>query len=125
MIKRSPQAAIDLNRAASLMNPLTDLGVQAGRAILAVDRSAMKVDGKSDASPGTEAALAADRIIGSALARLAPYIPALSEECVHQGAPPHRGSFFLIDPLDGTKEFIAGRGEFTVNLAVVVDGTPL
>jgi 3'(2'), 5'-bisphosphate nucleotidase len=123
--RRSQQAAIDRDRAASLMEPLTDLVMQAGRAILAVDRRAMQIEGKSDGSPVTEADLAADRIIGSGLARLAPDIPALSEERVHQGAPPHRGTFFLIDPLDGTKEFVAGRGEFTVNLALVADGTPL
>jgi 3'(2'), 5'-bisphosphate nucleotidase len=85
----------------------------------------MKIDGKLDGSPVTEADLAADRIIGEGLARLAPDIPALSEERVHLGKPPYDGSFFLIDPLDGTKEFVAGRNEFTVNLALVTNGTPL
>jgi 3'(2'), 5'-bisphosphate nucleotidase len=114
-----------IERAASLMGPLTDLVVQAGQAILAVNRHAMKVEDKSDGSPVTEADLAADRIIGDGLARLAPDLPALSEERVQQSKAPYRGSFFLIDPLDGTKEFVAGRREFTVNLALVVDGTPL
>ena len=59
------------------------------------------------------------------LARLVPGMPALSEERAHLARPPYRGSFFLIDPLDGTKEFVAGRNEFTVNLALVTDGTPL
>jgi 3'(2'), 5'-bisphosphate nucleotidase len=85
----------------------------------------MKIDGKLDGSPVTEADLAADGIIGEGLARLAPEIPALSEERVHLAKPPYRGSFFLIDPLDGTKEFVAGRNEFTVNLALVTNGTPL
>jgi 3'(2'), 5'-bisphosphate nucleotidase len=49
----------------------------------------------------------------------------LSEESVEKATPPYRGSFFLIDPLDGTKEFVAGRNEFTVNLALVSEGTPL
>jgi len=122
---RSQAVTVDRDRAAALMAPLTDLVVQAGEAILAVNRRAMKVEGKSDGSPVTEADLAADRIIGDGLLRLAPDIPALSEERVQQGKPPYRGSFFLIDPLDGTKEFVSGRDEFTVNLALVTDGTPL
>lgn len=116
---------IDRDAAAALMAPLTDLVVRAGATILAVNRAAMRIDGKLDGSPVTEADLAADRIIGEGLARLAPEIPALSEERVHLAKPPYRGSFFLIDPLDGTKEFVAGRNEFTVNLALVTNGTPL
>ena len=122
---RSSGPAIDCDAAAALLKPLTDLVIRAGAAILAVNRSAMKVDGKVDGSPVTEADLAADRIIGEGLARLAPEIPALSEERVHLAKPPYDGSFFLIDPLDGTKEFVAGRNEFTVNLALVTNGTPL
>jgi 3'(2'), 5'-bisphosphate nucleotidase len=111
--------------AAALMEPLTDLVLRAGAAILAVNRLAMKIDGKLDGSPVTEADFAADRIIGEGLARLVPEVPALSEERVHLAKPPYGGSFFLIDPLDGTKEFVAGRSEFTVNLALVTNGTPL
>jgi 3'(2'), 5'-bisphosphate nucleotidase len=110
--------------AAAMMEPLTELVFRAGEAILAVNRAAMIVDGKSDGSPLTEADLAADRIIAEGLARLLPDIPALSEERAALGRPV-TGSFFLIDPLDGTKEFVAGRDEFTVNLALVTDGAPL
>jgi len=116
---------IDREAAASLIEPLTDLVVRAGAAILAVNRAAMKVDGKTDGSPVTEADLAADRIIGEGLAWLAPEIPSLSEERVELAKLPYEGSFFLIDPLDGTKEFVAGRNEFTVNLALVTRGVPL
>ncbi|SDT02032.1 3'(2'),5'-bisphosphate nucleotidase CysQ family protein [Bradyrhizobium canariense] len=116
---------IERDSAAALMEPLTDLVVRAGAAILAVDRLAMKIDGKQDGSPVTEADLAADRIIGEGLAWLVPAVPAISEERVHLAKPPYRGSFFLIDPLDGTKEYVAGRDEFTVNLALVTNGTPL
>src|SRR3982074_880023 len=116
---------IDRDSAAALMEPLTDLVVRAGAAILAVNRLAMKIDGKVDGSPVTEADLASDRIIGEGLARLIPNVPALSEERAHQAKPPYHGGFFLIDPLDGTKEFVAGRAEFTVNLALVTNGTPL
>jgi 3'(2'), 5'-bisphosphate nucleotidase len=123
--ERSSGPLIDGEAAAALMQPLTELVVRAGAAILAVNRSAMKIDGKLDGSPVTEADLAADRIIGEGLARLVPEIPALSEERVEMAKPPYRASFFLIDPLDGTKEFVAGRDEFTVNLALVSGGTPL
>jgi 3'(2'), 5'-bisphosphate nucleotidase len=118
-------ATIDGKAAARLMAPLTELVALAGAAILKVDRTRMRIDGKADGSPVTEADLAADRIIADGLHRLAPDIPALSEEHVmpaYDGCP---RAFFLIDPLDGTKEFVAGRNEFTVNLALVVDGTPL
>jgi 3'(2'), 5'-bisphosphate nucleotidase len=116
---------IDRDAAAALIRPLTDLVVRAGAAILAVNRAAMRIDGKVDGSPVTEADLAADRILGEGLARLIPELPAISEERVHLAKPPYDGSFFLIDPLDGTKEFVAGRGEFTVNLALVSNGVPL
>ncbi|HET7885072.1 MAG TPA: 3'(2'),5'-bisphosphate nucleotidase CysQ [Bradyrhizobium sp.] len=116
--------SIDQSAAARLMAPLTALVARAGAAILKVDRDRMQVDGKSDGSPVTEADLAADRIIAEGLKQLAPGIPALSEERARpQGGCPD--AFFLIDPLDGTKEFVAGRDEFTVNLALLVAGTPL
>jgi 3'(2'), 5'-bisphosphate nucleotidase len=118
-------SGIGRDAAAALMEPLTDLVIQAGAAILAVNRHAMKIDGKTDGSPVTEADLAADRIIREGLARLVPEVPTLSEECIPLGKPPYEGSFFLIDPLDGTKEFVAGRAEFTVNLALVTNGMPL
>jgi 3'(2'), 5'-bisphosphate nucleotidase len=122
---RSSGSVIDRETAAGLMEPLTGLVMRAGAAILGVNRAAMKIDGKADGSPVTEADLAADRIIAEGLARLIPQVPALSEECAHLAKPPYGGSFFLIDPLDGTKEFVAGRNEFTVNLALVTNGTPL
>jgi 3'(2'), 5'-bisphosphate nucleotidase len=122
---QSPGQLIDGDVAAALIGPLTDLVIRAGAAILAVNRGAMRIDGKGDGSPVTEADLAADRIIGEGLAQLVPDVPAISEERVHLAKPPYDGSFFLIDPLDGTKEFVAGRGEFTVNIALVSNGTPL
>src|ERR1700727_3844680 len=99
---RSSAPLIDRDAAAALIEPLTDLVVQAGAAILAVNRAAMRIEGKLDGSPVTEADLAADRIIAEGLARLAPQVPALSEERVDGAKPPYSGSFFLIDPLDGT-----------------------
>src|SRR6201996_6543094 len=116
---------IDCGGAATLMDSLTDLVIRAGTAILAIDRHRMQVDGKVDGSPVTEADLAADRVIGEGLARLVPAIPAISEEHQFKTEAPYRGSFFLIDPLDGTKEYVSGRNEFTVNLALLSHGTPL
>jgi 3'(2'), 5'-bisphosphate nucleotidase len=120
-----PTPVIGCEAAAALMEPLTDLVARAGAAILAVNRGTMTTHGKADGSPVTEADLAADRTIAAGLARLLPSVPALSEERLHGANPPYGASFFLIDPLDGTKEFVAGRNEFTVNLALVTDGVPL
>lgn len=116
---------LNCDQAAALIEPLTALVAKAGAAILAVDRHAMTIQGKTDGSPVTEADLAADRIIGDALAQLLPGVPALSEERVQLARPPYRGSFFLVDPLDGTKEYVAGRDEFTINIALVTNGVPL
>jgi len=116
---------IDGEAAASLMEPLTALVVKAGEAILGINRAAMQIEGKPDGSPVTEADLAADRIIGEGLARLAPDVPTISEERAQLAASSFRDCYFLIDPLDGTKEFVAGRDDFTVNVAIVTDGVPL
>jgi 3'(2'), 5'-bisphosphate nucleotidase len=116
---------IDRDTATRLMEPLTDLVIRAGAAILAVSRVDLNIDGKPDGSPVTDADMVADRVIADGLARLAPAIPVVSEERVHLAHSSLRGSFFLIDPLDGTKEYVAGRSEFTVNLALVSEGAPL
>src|ERR1700761_5459128 len=101
------RSSIDASAIARLVTPLTELVAQAGLAILAVDRSRMRVDGKTDGSPVTEADLASDRIIAEGLGRLAPDIAVLSEERVSDVRQGCRDLFFLIDPLDGTKEFVA------------------
>jgi 3'(2'), 5'-bisphosphate nucleotidase len=116
---------IDRDTAGALIEPLTELVARAGAAILAVNRGTMTRADKADGSPVSEADLAADRVLAEGLARLLPEVPSLSEERSHLATLPTAGSFFLIDPLDGTKEFLAGRDEFTVNLALVTDGTPL
>jgi 3'(2'),5'-bisphosphate nucleotidase len=124
-MNEAQQPAVGCDTAATLLDSLTELVIRAGEAILAVDRSTMDVAGKGDGSPVTEADLAADHIIVEGLSRLAPRISLLSEERVHLAKPPYKDSFFLIDPLDGTKEFVAGRNEFTVNVALVTHGAPL
>lgn len=116
-------AVVSSEHAAALLEPLTELVLRAGAAIMAIPRDA-KVTQKPDGSPVTPADLAADRVITEGLAKIAPHVPVLSEECCSKGRPTS-GSFFVVDPLDGTKEYIAGRDEFTVNLALVCDGLPV
>ncbi|NEW99086.1 3'(2'),5'-bisphosphate nucleotidase CysQ [Rhodopseudomonas sp. BR0G17] len=116
-------AVVSSEHAATLLEPLTELVLRAGAAIMAIPRDA-KVTRKPDGSPVTPADLAADRVIAEGLAKIAPHVPVLSEECCSNGRPTS-GSFFVVDPLDGTKEYIAGRDEFTVNLALVCDGLPV
>lgn len=117
--------AIDGKAAVALLEPLTDIVTQAGAAILAVARPSMKVDNKPDGSQVTEADTAADRIIADGLTKLIPDVPTLSEERTRLAKRPYLNSFFLIDPLDGTTEFVAGRDEFTINLALVTNGKPV
>jgi 3'(2'), 5'-bisphosphate nucleotidase len=120
-----PERAIDPETAGALIEPLTDLVVRVGATILAVNRGAMEIAGKRDGSPVTDADIAADRLIAETLSQLTPNFPAISEERIDFDTAADRDLFFLIDPLDGTKEFIAGRSEFTVNIALVANGKPV
>lgn len=84
------------------------------------------VETKADSSPVTLADQEAEAILLAALARIAPGVPVIAEEAVSGGQIPAIGDlFFLVDPLDGTKEFINKRGEFTVNVALVERGVPV
>jgi 3'(2'), 5'-bisphosphate nucleotidase len=103
------------------------LALQAGEAIMRLYRKGIAVQTKDDASPVTEADEVADALIVAGLAAGAPGIPIVSEESVSQGRMPDisGGRFWLVDPLDGTKEFISGTDEFTVNIALVENGSPV
>ncbi|MBY0380981.1 MAG: 3'(2'),5'-bisphosphate nucleotidase CysQ [Xanthobacteraceae bacterium] len=92
---------------------------------MAVDRTMMAHGEKADGSAITEADTASDVIIAHGLAEIAPLIPVVSEERAHLAVRPYKESFFLVDPLDGTKEFVSGRDEFTVNIALVAHGQPV
>ncbi|MEN1957454.1 3'(2'),5'-bisphosphate nucleotidase CysQ [Luteimonas changyuni] len=101
---------------------------EAGAAIMAVYGGDVAVRAKADDSPVTAADLAAHRCILDGLSRLTPDIPVLSEESAHTVPLQLRRSwsrFWLVDPLDGTREFLKGNGEFTVNIALVDDGVPV
>jgi 3'(2'), 5'-bisphosphate nucleotidase len=101
------------------------LAIEAGRRILEVyNREEMDVRAKADASPLTEADEAADALISAGLRAAFPEIPVVTEE----QAATHATSadiFFLVDPLDGTKEFVKKTGEFTVNIALIENGEPV
>ena len=95
--------------------------------ILEIYNGDFAIRSKSDESPVTDADEAGERIILAELAVIAPEIPVIAEESVAAGRIPDIGDgapFFLVDPLDGTKEFISRNGEFTVNIALIENGLP-
>ena len=93
---------------------------------MAVYATDFSVRGKGDASPVTEADERAEALILAGLADLDPVLPVLAEESVAAGRVPELGArFWLVDPLDGTKEFISRNGEFTVNIALIENGAPV
>lgn len=98
----------------------------AGELVMEVYRSDFEVRGKVDTSPVTEADERAEALILQALAARTPQIPVISEEAAAAGHVPEVGQrFWLVDPLDGTKEFINRNGEFTVNIALIDNGEPV
>jgi 3'(2'), 5'-bisphosphate nucleotidase len=113
--------SFDFARAAQL---LTDAAARAGAAIMAHFHEGAEVTLKSDQSPVTRADHDSEAIILEALARLAPDIEVVSEEACGGSIGPVPPRFFLVDPLDGTKEFIQKRSDFTVNIALIEDGRP-
>ncbi len=110
----------------ALLEALLPVAVAAGREAHAVYLRGCAVEHKADRTPVTEADHAAEAIILAHLARIAPELPVVAEESYAAGRIPEVGeAFFLVDPLDGTKEFIARRGDFTVNIALVRGGNPV
>lgn len=108
-----------------LVDDLAVAAREAGEAILEVVRRGFEVESKNDASPVTEADRAAELIILAALARAAPGVPVIAEEEVAAGRiPAHDDTYFLVDPLDGTKEFIRGGDDYTVNIGLIERGVP-
>jgi 3'(2'), 5'-bisphosphate nucleotidase len=108
---------------ADLLPALTEIAVRAARAI----RERIGQVGakrKADGSPVTSADIAAQAAICEGLSHVAPALPVVAEEQAERPRPAG-GSYFLVDPLDGTREFIAGRDEYTVNVALVTNGAPV
>lgn len=110
-----------------LIEPVVALATEAGEKILKVYATDFDVQSKDDESPLTQADLASQRTIAAGLAELTPDIPIISEE---QGLPDFDvrkqwARYWLIDPLDGTREFVNRNGEFTVNIALIDDHRPV
>ena len=104
-----------------LLKEVVAIARSAGKAVLEVYESSFSVRAKDDASPVTDADERAHQLIVRALETVTPDIPVISEEGAKTDA---NARFWLVDPLDGTKEFIGRNGEFTVNIALVEDGRP-
>ncbi len=110
----------------AVLAELETLARQAGALILQIYGTAFDVQHKADASPVTAADEAAEACITAGLRALDAGIPVVAEEAAAAGlAPAVAGRFWLVDPLDGTREFVARNGEFTVNIALIENGAPV
>ncbi|QUJ67765.1 3'(2'),5'-bisphosphate nucleotidase CysQ [Photobacterium sp. GJ3] len=109
------------------LESIYQVALEAGQAIMDCYHSNVQVEAKADNSPVTEADLAANAVIIRHLSELTPEIPVLSEESAHTEwqERQHWETFWLVDPLDGTKEFLRRNGEFTVNIALIQAGKPV
>ncbi|MCI5050462.1 MAG: 3'(2'),5'-bisphosphate nucleotidase CysQ [Rickettsiales bacterium] len=106
------------------LNDLCRIAQKGGAAIMPYFGQPIDVERKADASPVTQADLAAHKAIVPALRELTPDIPIVSEEHKNHDLPEGVERFWLVDPLDGTKSFIRGENEFTVNIGLIEHGTP-
>lgn len=108
-----------------LLDDIAEAAREAGEAILEVIQRGFDIEVKRDSSPVTQADRAAELIILAALARAAPGVPVIAEEEVAAGRiPAHGDTYFLVDPLDGTKEFVRGGEDYTVNIGLIEKGDP-
>lgn len=115
-----------LNNRTELLNILTQVARDAGSVIMAIYATDFEVRGKDDNSPVTEADEKAEQVIVTALRKLTPEVPVIAEEAAAAGQMEEVAQmFWLVDPLDGTREFINRNGEFTVNIALIEDGAPV
>ncbi len=116
----------DKNEIPTLAQILIEAALAGGRAVMAVYASDFTVDWKSDETPVCAADRRAEEIIVAMLAKAFPDIPIVAEEASAAGRVPAIGEkFFLVDPLDGTKEFVKRNGEFTVNIGLIENGIPV
>jgi len=110
-----------------LLPDLVDISREAGRQIMDVYETDFAVEAKNDNSPLTEADMAAHHVIVDSLGELTPDIPILSEESADIPFTTRQQwhTYWLVDPLDGTREFVKRNGEFTVNIALIEDHQPV
>lgn len=105
---------------------LSRLAAEAGRLIVRLSAAGVELNTKADLSPVTNADVQAEEMLLAGLARIFPGVPVLAEESAAGGHVPELGSEFLVlDPLDGTKEYVSGRPEYTVNIGLVSAGRPM
>jgi 3'(2'),5'-bisphosphate nucleotidase len=110
---------------AKILTGMIAAAAEAGARIHAMAAAGLTTRSKADKSPVTDADEAAEKIIETRLKALLPGAPMIGEEAVAGGRKTATGGmFFLVDPIDGTREFIAKRNEYTVNIALLIDGTP-
>ena len=122
----TPDSEISPAFAADLLVELSAIVARASTVIRTFSQADVSRRLKPDQSPVTAADEASEAVILEGLARLLPNVPVVSEEMAGSTTPPALDhSFVVVDPLDGTREFLAGRDEFTVNLAIVTRGVPV
>jgi 3'(2'), 5'-bisphosphate nucleotidase len=116
---------LDITR--DLVEQIRAIALLAGQEIMTIYNSDFAVDTKADASPVTEADRAAENLITPAIRAVTDAWPVIAEEAAAAGEAPalDGGPFWLVDPLDGTKQFVSRRGEFTVNIGLIDDGVPV
>jgi 3'(2'), 5'-bisphosphate nucleotidase len=118
-------STISRTQPSALARALAEIAHDAGELILRHYDAGVETRRKVDHSPVTIADEEAETLIVKHLAKLMPHAAVIAEEAISAGHKPDLGkSFFLVDPLDGTKEFLAGNGEFTVNIALIEDNIP-
>lgn len=126
IIHAQPPAVPDDARLGELLDALLPAVRRAGEAVMEVYGTAFEVRGKSDHSPVTEADERAEVLLSASIEALGLGWPVIAEEAFSRGErQSHARAFWLVDPLDGTKEFVARNGEFTVNVGLVRDGEPV
>jgi len=122
----TPHEALPALDLPALLEAVVAIVLAAGCEVMEIYHGDFCVSAKGDDSPVTEADLRAEALIVPALQALLPGVPVVAEEAAAGGRLPETGAlFWLVDPLDGTREFVSRNGEFTVNVALVRDGRPV
>jgi 3'(2'), 5'-bisphosphate nucleotidase len=125
MMQMATGPEITPERAERWLDDLCEIAARASAAILGIPVSQAGVRIKDDASPLTKADEASEQVIVEGLARIMPGIPVIAEESAVSAPPRVPQSCAIVDPLDGTKEFLAGRDEYTVNIGLVTRGVAI
>ena len=105
----------------NITEDLLDTFLKAGKIAREISQKGVKVTIKTDKSPVTDGDLAVDKLLRSKLEKLTPKIPIISEETVNLSIENKNKDFWLIDPIDGTRDYIKKRDEYTLNAALIID----